>query len=199
MTVHGAYTGILRDGLQTVFDQHAERFPGIDVSTDFYRANMSRLQAVSNATVLTTQVMSSVPLYLRAGETVTSLTFASATTAAGTPTNWWFALYDPSGNLLGQTADQATAAWAANTAKTLDLATPVVVTAAGWHRAACMVKATTPPTLAGVALHNAVEAAAIITGELPLSATSGSALTDTAPDPIGTLTAIAGVPLCIAT
>ncbi len=198
MTVHGAYQGIIRDGLQTVFDQHGERFPGIDVSTTFYRANMSRLQGVSNASVLTTQVMSSVPLYLRAGETVTSLTFVSATTAANTPTNWWYALYDPEGDLLGQTADQTNTAWAANTAKTVALATPVVVSTTGWHRAACMVKATTPPTLAGVTLHNAVESAAIITGELPLAATSGSALTDTAPATIGTLTAIAGVPLCIA-
>jgi len=205
MTVHGAYTGVLRDDLARVFDVAAERFPGVaPLGTTFYRANMSRLQAVSNASVLTTQVMSSVPVYLRAGETVTSLTFVSATTAANTPTNWWFALYGPhatpaSAPLLAQTADQTSTAWAANTVMTKALAAPYLVTTTGWHRAACMVKATTPPTLAGVALHNAVESAAIITGELALSATSGSSLTDTAPSTIGALTAIAGVPLCILT
>jgi hypothetical protein len=174
-------------------------FPGVDFGEEFYRANMPRLRAMSNASVLTTQVMSSVPVWLEAGEVVTSITFVSATTAADTPTNWWFALYSPAGALLGQTADQLTAAWAANTKKTVALATPVTVATTGWHRVACMVKATTPPTLAGVTLHNAVLSAALITGELPLSATSGSALTTTAPATIGALTAIAGVPLCIAT
>ncbi|HEU0041407.1 MAG TPA: hypothetical protein VFQ15_03550 [Jiangellaceae bacterium] len=199
MTVHGAYTGILRDGLASVSDQQSERFPGINVSTTFYRANMSRLQAMSNAAVLTTQVMSSVPIYLRAGEVVTSLTFVSATTAANTPTNWWFAVYTPTGTLAGQTADQTTTAWAANTAMTKALTAPYTVVTTGWHRVGIMVKATTPPTLAGVTLHNAVESAAIITGEKILSATSDSALTDTAPATLGTLTAIAGVPLVIAT
>lgn len=204
MTVHGAYTGILRDDIQAILDIQAQRYPGIDVSTDFYRANMSRQQAMSNASVLTTAVMSSVPIWLREGETVTNLTFVSATTAAGTPANQWVALYGPhatpaSAPLLAQSVDLADEAWAANTKKTFVLASPVVVETTGWHRAALMVKAATPPTLAGVTLHNAVESAAIITGELALSATSGSALTDTAPATIGTLTAIAGVPLCIAT
>lgn len=204
MTVHGAYTGILRDDVQAILDIQAQRYPGVDVSEDFYRANMGRIQAVSNASVLTTQVMSSVPVWLREGEVVTSLTFVSATTAANTPTNWWFALYGPhataaSAPLLGQTADQTSTAWAANTVMTKDLAAPVTVATTGWHRAAIMVKATTPPTLAGVALHNAAESGAVITGELILSATSGSSLTDTAPSTIGALTAIAGVPLCILT
>jgi hypothetical protein len=199
VTVHGAYQGILRDGLATVFDQSAERYPGVDFSEDFYRANMPRLRAMSNASVLTTQVMSSVPVWLREGESVSAATFVSATTAANTPTNQWAALYSPTGALLGQTPDLEDEAWAANTKKTFEFDEPVLIAATGWHRVALMVKATAVPTLAGVTLHNAVLSAALVTDELPLSATSGSTLTDTAPVTIGSLTAIAGVPLAILT
>ena len=47
-------------------------------------------------------------------------------TAANTPTNWWFALYDDSATpaLLRQTADQTSTAWAANTAKTVAADSP---------------------------------------------------------------------------
>ena len=201
MTVHGRYTGILRDDLANAFDVDSQDFPGVDFSDDLYRSNLRRSQCVSNVSALTTQVMTSVALYLREGDVVTNLTFVSATTAAGTPTNWWFALYSPAATpaLLGQTADQTSTAWAANTAMTKALASPVTIATTGIHYAAIMVKATTPPTLAGVALHNAVESGVIITGEKVLSQTSGSSLTDTAPATIATPTAIAGVPLVIAT
>jgi hypothetical protein len=199
VTVHGAYTGILRDDLGEMFTELRARYPGIDTATDFYRPNMSRLQAMSNASVLTTQVMTSVPIYLYAGEAVENITFVSATTAANTPTNQWAAIYDPAGDLLAQTPDLEDDAWAANTKKTFTLADPETIAVSGWHRVALMVKATATPTLAGVTLHNAVLSAALISGELPLSATSGSSLTDTAPSTIGALTAIAGVPLCILT
>ncbi|GGN86363.1 hypothetical protein GCM10010112_67840 [Actinoplanes lobatus] len=199
MTVHGDFTGNIRDEMGSFVAQSRERYPGIDPTDDMYRTNMPRRAAVSNASVLTTQVLSTVPIYLFQGDTVTSITFVSATTAASVPTNWWFALYDPDGALVGQTADQTSTAWAANTKMTKALGTPAAITETGWYRAGIMVKATTPPTLAGVALHNAVESAALISGELILSATSDSSLTDTAPATLGALTAIAGVPLCILT
>ncbi|ROO51072.1 hypothetical protein EDC02_5936 [Micromonospora sp. Llam0] len=200
MTVHGAYTGIIRDDLANVFNQAAERFPGVDPSGDLYRANMSRLQAVGNVAALATGVMTSVPIYLREGETVSSVTVASATTAANGPTAQWCALYSPTGVLVDQTEDLADEAWGANTAKTFDFDTPVLVAVTGWHRVAVMVTASSAvPTLAGVALHNAVESAALVTGELILAGRSGSTLTDTAPGTIGTLTANAGVPLVILT
>lgn len=199
MTVHGAYTGILRDDIGDFIAQQRERYPGIDPANGLYRTNMPRRAAMSNASVLTTQVMSSVPIYLYAGEAVENFTFVSATTAAGTPTNQWAALYSPTGSLLAQTPDLEDEAWAANTKKSFVLGDPYVVETTGWHRVALMVKATATPTLAGVTLHNAVLSAALISGELPLSATSGSSLTDTAPGTIGALTAIAGVPLCIVT
>lgn len=201
MTVHGRYTGILRDDLSYAFDADAQDFPGVNNSAALYRASLRRSQCVDNLAALTTQVMLSTALYLRAGDVVTNLTFVSATTAAGTPTNWWFALYSPAATpaLLAQTADQTSTAWAANTAMTKALASPVTIATTGWHYAAIMVKATTVPTLVGVALHNAVEAGAIITGEKVLAQTSGSSLTDTAPATIATPTTVATVPLVIAT
>lgn len=164
------------------------------------RKNLRRRDCTGNLSALTTQVMTSAAIYLEKGDVVTNLTFVSATTAAGTPTNWWYALYDTAATpaLLRQTADQTSTAWAANTAKTLALSSSYKVTATGIYYAACMVKATTPPTLVGASLHNAVEAGAIITGQKILAQTSGSSLTDTAPSTITSATTIATVPLVIA-
>lgn len=202
MTVHGRYTGILRDDLANAFDVDAQDFPGVDFSTGLYRANMRRTQATANQTAFTTQTMKSTPLYLRAGDVVTNLTFVSGTTAAGTPTNWWFALYSPATTpaLLAQTADQTTTAWAAYTAKTVALTAPVTIATTGWHWAAIGFKATTVPTLLGsVAFLDVVMANAVISGEKVLAQTSGSSLTDTAPATIASPTTALTVPYVIAT
>lgn len=163
-----------------------------------YRENLplGRLQTVSNLSALTTQVMLSAAIALEAGDVVTSLTFLSGATAAGTPTNWWFALYDDSATpaLLRQTADQTTGAWGANTAKTVALASAYLVPRSGIYYAALMVKATTVPTIAGVALEHAAAAGAVVTGQKVLAQTSGSSLTDTAPATIATPTTVATVP-----
>jgi hypothetical protein len=52
--------------------------------------------------------MTSVAIPLEVGDVVTNLTFLSGATAAGTPTNYWFALYDTSATpaLIAQSADQ---------------------------------------------------------------------------------------------
>lgn len=163
------------------------------------RESFSRIQAGSDLAALTTQVMTSVALYLEKGEPVTYLTFVSGGTAAGTPTNWWFALYDTSGTpaLLRQTADQLTAAWAANTAKRLALSTPYVATVTGIYRASVMVKATTVPTLAGATVLVGAAGAAV-SGQVVLAQTSGASLTTTAPSTIATPTTVATLPYCAA-
>src|SRR5207237_2325179 len=96
----------------------------------FRTENLQPYLADANLTALATGVMTSVALVLQKGTLVTNLTFVSATTAAGTPTAWWFALYSNAATpaLLSQSADQTSTAWAANTAKTLALATPQVIT-----------------------------------------------------------------------
>lgn len=162
------------------------------------RDNGIRRSAGSDLAALTTQVMTDVALYLEKGDVVKYLTFVSGATAAASPTNWWFALYDPAGaTLLGQTADQLTAAWAANTAAKLALASPYVVPATGVYRAAVMVKATTVPTLAGATVRAAVSAA-VAAGQAVLAQTSGSALVGSAPASIATPTAVATVPYVVA-
>jgi hypothetical protein len=173
----------------------------LDGSPSAFRAsNMSALDVNADLTTLTTQVMTAVALPLQPGDVVTNLTFKSGATAAGTPTNYWFALYSSATTpaLLSQTADQTSTAWAANTVKTLALATPQPITVAGVYYAAIMVKATTPPTLLGASVALAGAAASILSSKV-LANTSGSSLTDTAPATIATPTTISTVPLVIAT
>src|SRR4051812_9659647 len=98
----------------------------------FYRENFDAGDSSSDvAAALTTQIMTAVPIVLEVGDKVTSLSFLSGATAAGTPTNWWFALYDTAATaaLIAQSADQLTAAWAADAIKTLALSTAYVCTA----------------------------------------------------------------------
>lgn len=167
--------------------------------TGLFRPNLRRSELGGNLAALTTQVMTDVELYLEAGDPVTYLEFCSGATSAGTPTNWWFALYDTSTvpALIGQTADQLTAAWAANTAIKLALVTPYVATATGIYRAAVMVKATTVPTLIGASIQ-ATASAAVHTGQKILASTSGSALVGTAPATVATPTAVGTMPYVIA-
>lgn len=89
-------------------------------------------------------------IYLYAGQTVANITISSATTAAGTPTHYWFALYDYSTrNLLASSADQTSTAWAANTVKTLAMSTPYVVPVTGLYYIGYVMVATTVPTIKG--------------------------------------------------
>lgn len=195
MTQLGGYTRNVRDAL-------AFLNAGDPSSADtFFRRNIPRLGLVDDAgdtghVALTTQVMTSVPIYLQAGDVITNISFRSGATAAGTPTNWWFALYSNAATpaLLAQTADQTSTAWAANTTKTVALATAQTISQSGIYWAAIHVKATTVPTLLGT-----LAAPAIVTGERNLSQSSGSSLTATAPSTIATPTAKDFVPYVVLT
>ena len=167
----------------------------------FYRTNLPRLGLADSAgdtgnVALATGVMTSVPLFLVAGDLVTNLSFVSGATAANTPTAWWFALYgtDTVPALIAQTADQTSTAWAANTVMTLALATAYRVVKTGLHYAAINVTATTPPTLIG-----AVGARPVVTGERNVSQSSGSSLTTTAPATIASPAIKNFVPRVVAT
>ena len=150
-----------------------------------YVTSYGRMEASSStdvAAALTTQVMTAVALFLEVGDKVTSLSFLSGATAASVPTNWWFALYDTAATpaLLGQTADQATAAWAANTVKTLPLVTAYTATVTGIYYAVCMVKATTVPSLIAKVAATAAANGSILSSKV-VAQTSGAALVATAP------------------
>lgn len=166
----------------------------------FRAQNIRQLDCGADLSALTTQVMLSVAVPLQPGDVVSNITFKSGATAAGTPTNYWVALYSSAATpaLLAQSADQTTTAWAANTVKTLALATAQEITTAGIYYAALMVKATTPPTLVGKSVGIAGAAASILSSKV-LAQTSGSSLTDTAPSTIASATTVANVPLVVLT
>lgn len=200
MTVHGRYTGILRDDFAAQADELAQDYPGIDFTDGLHRANLPRRAISADTDPLTSGTLYVMALYLRQGDTVTSLTMKSGATAAGTPTNYWVALYNPDGALLAQSADQTSTAWAANTVKTLSLSSAQTIAATGVHYAAVMVAATDPPSLLGHSVALAGASAGWLTGENILAGdTDDTSLTDTAPATLGTITAGAAVPRIVAT
>lgn len=167
----------------------------------FHRRNLPRTNLYDSAgdtgqVALVTEVMTSVPIYLHAGDVITNISVRSGATAANTPTNYWLALYSSAATpaLLAQTADQTSTAWGANTTKTLALATAQTITESGVYWVGIMVKATAVPTLLG-----AVGAPAIVTGERNLSQSSGSSLAATAPATIATPTAKQFIPYVVLT
>lgn len=175
---------------------------GSPATSATYVPNMRRTEVSSAAVVIgATGLMTSVAVPLQAGDIVTNITFRSGTTAAGTPTAWWFALYSAAGTpaLLAQTADQTSTAWGASTTKTLALATAQLITTTGLYYAAVSVTATTIPTLAGTVLPHLDFSTGLLTTEKALSQTSGSALGATAPATIATPTKLVGVPYVVLT
>jgi hypothetical protein len=115
----------------------------------------SRLRCGTSSTP-TSGTLYLVPIWLPRGAVISNLTFVSGGTAAVTPTNWWFSLHDSSRKALARTADQTTAAWAANTVMTKAIAqttagsaSSYTTTYTGLHYLGVMVKATTQPSLVG--------------------------------------------------
>jgi hypothetical protein len=151
------------------------------------------------AAALTTQVMTCVGVPLRAGDVITNIAAKSGATAAGTPTNWWFALYSSAATpaLLAQTADQTTGAWAANTAKTLALVTPQTILVDGVYYVAIMMKATTVVSLLCAVLPLAGASAGVLSGDATMAETSGASLTTTAPATIASPTSSVNLPYVV--
>jgi hypothetical protein len=124
-------------------------------------------------------------IYLTAGQLISNITLSSATTAAGTPTNYFFALYDINRNLLAQSANQTTTAWPANTVKTLAMTTPFRVQVSGLYYIGYFMTATTVATLKGGTARTGgqlANTAPIIYG------TSSTGLTTALPNPAAAIT-----------
>lgn len=167
----------------------------------FYRTNLPRTGLTDDAgdtghAALADAVMTSVAVPLRAGDVITNISVTSGATAVNTPAHWWFALYSDAATpaLLAQTADQTTAAWAANTTKTVALSAPVTITDDGIYWVGIMQDATAVGSLLGT-----VCAPAVATGEANLAVSSGAALADTAPATIATPTVKQFVPRVVLT
>ena len=124
-------------------------------------------------------------IYLTAGQLVSNISISSATTAAGTPTNYFFALYGGNRALRAQSANQLTAAWAANTLKTLAMTVPYRVPTSGLYYIGIMVTATTPPTTKGFTAKTGGQLAS----QVPiLHGISTTGLTTALPDPAAAIT-----------
>jgi hypothetical protein len=177
-----------------VFDTLYNALPGV-AQDHVVRSNIPAWACAADLAATGTGVAIGTRIFLRKGDPVTNLTFVSGATAAGTPTNWWHALFTEAGALIAQSADQLTAAWAASTAKKLALSAPYVAPADGWYIAATSMTATTVVSLAGTA--PLVATASVHTGSKALGFTFGSALAGVAPATTGTLTTVAKCPLVI--
>lgn len=156
--------------------------------------NMPRLGTFSlTLGALTSGRLLLVGIPLKQGDSISSLTFVSGSTALSGGTNHWFALYGQDLGLLRQTADQGAAAWAANTIKTLNLSSAHVATYTGLHYAGIMVAATTVPTMLGMNGN-----ATLNGGRTPiLIGQSTTGLTTTAPATAAALTtSVSALPYC---
>jgi hypothetical protein len=133
-----------------------------------------------NNSVLTSGTLHLCAMYLPKDATITSISWVSGVTALSAGTNQWFALYDSAYALLRQTADDTSTAWAANSAKTLNLTSTYTTTSAGMFYVGIMVAAATAPTLRGP-----LGAAAGVQGIAPIiwGNTTNTGLTTTAPNP----------------
>lgn len=154
------------------------------------------LLSEANLAALTSGTLYLQAIYLRAGTKISSISFSTATTAAGTPTNCFFALYDASRNKLAETANQLTAAWAANTLKTLALTAQYTVPTSGIYYVGLMVTATTVPTMKGLTAKTASQLA----GQAPiLHGNSTTGLTTSIPASAAAITASVNALWCAVT
>lgn len=124
-------------------------------------------------------------IYLKAGTLVSNITVWSATTAAATTTNLFFALYDGSRNLLAQSANQGAYTWAANTVKTLAMTSAFRIQTSGVYYIGVMQAATTIATLKGGTAKTGGQLAA----SAPiLNGNSTTGLTTSLPNPAAAIT-----------
>jgi len=124
-------------------------------------------------------------IYLKAGQLVSNITIYSATTAAATTTNLFFALYDQNRNLLAQSANQGAYTWAANSAKTLAMTTAYRVPTSGLYYIGLMQAATTIATIKGGTAKTGGQLAAAAPS---LHGNSTTGLTTSLPNPAAAIT-----------
>lgn len=124
-------------------------------------------------------------IFVESGRIVNNILWHSATTAANTPTNNIIGLYDINRNLLAQTANQTTAAWAANTMKTIALTAPYTIPSSGLYYVGFLMTATAVITSKGTTARTASQLA----GQAPiLQGTSSTGLTTALPNPAAAIT-----------
>lgn len=176
-------SGVLLQG-SGIFNNGLNDFLGIQ---GHYAESIPRLLCPEvNSTIPTasgTLFMQSI--FIPSGTLCSYVSWSSATTAAGTPTNNIIGLYDSSRNLLAQTANQTTAAWAANTLKTLAFTTPYTTSYSGLYYIGFMMTATTIITSKG----GTAKTGGQLAGQAPiLHGISTTGLTTSLPNPAAAIT-----------
>ena len=139
---------------------------------------------VVNTAILTQAQLHLVAIELPAGLLVTGAGFITGTTAADTPANWWYVLANSSRVVKAVTADQLTAAMAANTDLPVAFGAAYTTTYAGLHYLGIMVKGTAAPSLMGVT------SSATVTTPIPILAGTSNTAASVPPALAATLTAI---------
>jgi hypothetical protein len=92
---------------------------------------------------------------------VTAMGFVTGTQAAVSPTHWWVALTDTSGNVVAVSADQGSAAIAASTAFSVAFAAPQSLPAGRYYAVLMVAAGTVPTLLAFTGMFNAVAIAPV--------------------------------------
>lgn len=164
--------------------KYAKPRPGnMGITGTLAETNPREVCIENNSSAISTGQLRLEGIYLYAGTVINSISFFSATTAAGTPTNQIFAIYNKVYQLQAQTANNTTTAWAANTIKTLALTAAWTVPVTDFYYLGIMVTATTVPTLKSASRGSALSAF------FPhLGGNSTSGLTTTLPNPCAALT-----------
>jgi hypothetical protein len=116
----------------------------------------SRLDSGVVSSAIASGTLYFAPIWLPAGFVVNNITFVSGTTGFSSLTHQWFSLLDSSRVQLAVTSDDLTTAWAAQAAKTLNIAAVAAGAAAsftatytGTHHLGLMVAAGTMSNMAG--------------------------------------------------
>lgn len=159
--------------------------PNLGIAGTLAETMPRELCTETNTTVAASGTLNMQAIYLKAGQLVTNIVLSAATTGAATPTNYFFALYDGSRNLLANTANQTTTAWAANTIKPLALTTPYRVPTSGLYYIGYYMTAATVPTLKGFTAKTGGQLAS--TAPI-LHGSSSTGLTTALPNPAAAIT-----------
>lgn len=141
----------------------------------------------TNTTVGASGTLVMMAIKLQAGLLVSTIDLWSATTAAGTPTNYNVGLYDQNRNLLAQGTNKTTEAWAANSLKSFAMQTAVRAPYTGLYYIGYYMAATTIVTLKGGPTRTGGQLQAAVPA---LYGTSNTGLTTTLPNPANAITTV---------
>ena len=175
-----------RDVQGGMYSYTVPAFPNLGLTGTLAETIPRELCPEVNTAVGATGVLFMQAIKLTAGQVINNIIASSATTAANTPTNYAFGIFDINRNLVANTANQTTTAWAANTVKTIALTAAYRVPTTGIYYIGFYMTATTVLTLKGGTAKTGGQLAAAVPS---LNGTSSTGLTTALPNPAAAITA----------